>query len=119
MAGIAALSGPQTHIADMVKKLRQRRDFALKRINSMPRLAATKPKGAFYLFPKVDLQGTKWKDDSEFVTALLQETGVLVVNGSGFDPIYGSGHFRSVFLPDESMMSEAFDAVESFMKRHA
>jgi tyrosine/nicotianamine family aminotransferase len=119
MAGIAALSGPQTHIVEMVKKLRQRRDFALKRINSMPRLAAAKPKGAFYLFPKIDLQGTKWKDDSEFVTALLQETGVLVVNGSGFDPIYGSGHFRSVFLPDESMMSEAFDALESFMKRHA
>ena len=119
MAGIAALSGPQTHIFEMVKKLRQRRDFALKRINSMPRLAAAKPKGAFYLFPKIDLQGTKWKDDSEFVTALLQETGVLVVNGSGFDPIYGSGHFRSVFLPDESMMSEAFDALESFMKRHA
>jgi tyrosine/nicotianamine family aminotransferase len=119
MAGIAALSGPQAHIVEMVKKLRQRRDFALKRINSMPRLGATKPKGAFYLFPKVDLQGTKWKDDSEFVTALLQETGVLVVNGSGFDPIYGSGHFRSVFLPDERMMSEAFDAVESFMKRHA
>jgi tyrosine/nicotianamine family aminotransferase len=119
MAGIEALSGPQTHIVDMVKKLRQRRDFALKRVNTIPRLAATKPKGAFYIFPKVDLQGTKWNDDSQFVTELLQETGVLVVHGSGFDPIYGSGHFRSVFLPEESMLSGAFDAVESFMKRHS
>jgi tyrosine/nicotianamine family aminotransferase len=119
MAGIEALAGPQTHIVDMVKKLKKRRDFALSRINTIPRLAATKPKGAFYLFPKVDLQGTKWNDDNQFATELLQETGVLVVHGSGFDPTYGSGHFRSVFLPEESMLSEAFDAIESFMKRHS
>jgi aspartate/methionine/tyrosine aminotransferase len=119
MAGIEALTGPQTHIVDMVKKLRQRRDFALKRISTIPRLTVTKPKGAFYVFPKVDLKGTRWNDDSQFATELLQETGVLVVHGSGFDPTYGSGHFRSVFLPEESMLSEAFDAMESFMKRHS
>ena len=82
-------------------------------------MTATKPRGAFYLFPKVQLQGTKWKDDKAFITELLEETGVLVVHGSGFDPVYGSGHFRSVFLPEESIMSEAFDAIEDFMKRHS
>jgi alanine-synthesizing transaminase len=81
-------------------------------------LTVTKPQGAFYLFPRVGLQGTKWKDDKEFVTKLLEETGVLVVHGSGFDPVYGSGHFRSVFLPEESTMSEALDAIDGFMKRH-
>jgi tyrosine/nicotianamine family aminotransferase len=118
MAGIEALTGPQTHIPEMVRKLRARRDFALKRISTIPKLTTTKPEGAFYVFPKVDLQGTKWTNDSEFVLDLLRETGVLVVNGSGFDPTYGSNHFRIVFLPEESMLSEAFDSIETFMKGH-
>ena len=118
MAGIAALTGPQTHIPEMVEKLRARRDFALKRLSTIPRLTTAKPEGAFYIFPKINLQGTNWKNDSQFVLELLQETGVLVVNGSGFDSTYGSSHFRSVFLPDESMLSEAFDSIEDFMARH-
>ena len=117
--GIAALTGPQGHITQMVSTLKRRRDFALKRLTEIPGLTAAKPRGAFYLFPKIQLQGTKWKSDYEFVTELLEETGVLVVHGSGFDPVYGSGHFRSVFLPEEAMISEAFDAIEGFMKRHS
>jgi aspartate/methionine/tyrosine aminotransferase len=65
------------------------------------------------------MRGTKWRNDSEFVTELLEETGVLVVHGSGFDPKYGAGHFRLVFLPDEAMLGEAFDAIENFMQRRA
>lgn len=118
-AGIEALTGPQTHIAEMVKKLKQRRDFVLKRIQTIPRLTATKPKGAFYVFPRIDRRGTDWSDDNQFVSELLKETGVLVVHGSGFDPSYGKEHFRTVFLPDESMLSEAFDAIENFMKTHS
>ena len=118
MAGVAALTGPQTHIREMVKSLKERRDFAVKRIRAIPRLSATTPKGAFYNFPKVDLEGTPWSDDNQFVTAVLRETGVLMVHGSGFDPTYGSGHFRTVFLPDEKMLSEAFDLIEAFMKQH-
>jgi tyrosine/nicotianamine family aminotransferase len=118
IAGIAALTGPQTHIPDMVKKLRARRDFAFKRLSTISGLTTAKPHGAFYVFPKIELHGTTWKNDSQFVYELLQETGVLVVNGSGFDPTYGSGHFRSVFLADESVLSEAFDSIESFIARH-
>ena len=38
----------------------------------------------------------------DFVVQLLKETGVLIVNGSGFDPVYGKGHARIVFLPPDS-----------------
>ena len=116
MAGIEALKGPQTHITKMVNTLRQRRDLTVKRINEIPRLKTAKPRGAFYVFPSVDLRGTKWKNDFEFIVELLHETGVLVVHGSGFGPTYGSSHFRSVILQDESILSEAFDAIERFMK---
>lgn len=118
-AGVEALRGPQGHITEMVSKLQQRRDFSLKRLSEIPGLTASKPDGAFYLFPKIHAIGTTWKSDYDFVSELLKETGVLVVHGSGFDPDYGKDHFRAVFLPDESVLAEAFDAIESFMKRHA
>jgi len=118
-AGIEALRGPQGHIAEMVSKLRRRRDLSWKRANDIPGLSATKPAGAFYLFPKIKAIGERWKNDYEFVTQLLEETGVLLVHGSGFDPVYGKDHFRAVFLPDESMLAEAFDAIENFMKKHS
>lgn len=119
LAGVEALRGPQDHIREMVEKLRKRRDLAVRRVNAIPRLHTSKPDGAFYVFPKVDLAGTEWRSDEEFVTDLLKDTGVLVVQGSGFDANYGKDHFRAVFLPDEKLLDQAFDAVESFMKRHA
>ncbi len=118
MAAIEALRGPQDHIAEMVSKLRGRRDLSWKRINDIPGLFAPKPAGAFYLFPRINLIGKRWKSDAEFVSELLKETGVLLVHGSGFDPAYGKDHFRAVFLPDESILTEAFGAIEDFMKRH-
>jgi len=118
LAGIEALRGPQGHINEMVSKLKRRRDLIWKRANEIPGLFATKPAGAFYLFPRINEIGHRWKSDYEFVTELLRETGVLVVHGSGFDPMYGKDHFRAVFLPDETILTEAFDAIEDFMKRH-
>jgi len=117
MAGVEALRGPQEHVSEMVSELKRRRDFAWKRVNKIPGLVATKPAGAFYLFPRIQLN-SKWKDDKEFVTELLKETGVIVVNGSGFDPVYGKDHIRAVFLPSEAILGGAFSAIEEFMKRH-
>ncbi len=118
LAAIEALRGPQDHIPAMVSELKRRRDYSMKRINKIPGLIAPKPAGAFYLFPRIEAIGKRWKSDVEFASALLNETGVLVVHGSGFDSVYGKDHFRAVFLPDESMLAEAFDAIENFMKQH-
>ena len=116
-AGAAALNGPQDHIKDVVEKLRQRRDFAWKRLNEIEGISCTKPEGAFYIFPKIHGVGTRWKTDMQFVVELLRETGVLIVNGSGFDPVYGAGHARAVFLPPIGMLEEAFNELERFMKK--
>ena len=61
--------------------------------------------------------GKIWKTDMEFVVDLLKETGVLIVNGSGFDPVYGKGHARAVFLSPIPELEEAFNGLEGFMKK--
>jgi aspartate/methionine/tyrosine aminotransferase len=116
-AGAAALNGPQDDIKDVVDKLRQRRDYSCKRFNEMDGVSTTEPQGAFYIFPKIHDVGKVWKTDMEFVIDLLKETGVLIVNGSGFDPQYGKGHARAVFLPPIPILEEAFNAMEAFMKK--
>ena len=117
MAGIAALRGPQDHVKDLVDRLRIRRDYAWKRLNEIEGISCAKPEGAFYVFPKIHAVGSRWKTDMEFAVELLKETGVLLVHGSGFDPIYGAGHVRGVFLPPIETLEEAFNEVERFMKK--
>jgi alanine-synthesizing transaminase len=117
IAGVVALDGPHDFVKDIVDRLKQRRDFAYKRLNEIEGISTTKPEGAFYIFPKIHEVGTRWKTDMEFVVDLLKETGVLIVNGSGFDPVYGAGHARVVFLPPIEELDEAFNALEQFMKK--
>jgi alanine-synthesizing transaminase len=115
-AGVAALDGPQDHMKEVVDKLRERRDYSWKRLNRIEGISCSKPEGAFYIFPKIHEVGTRWKTDLQFVVELLKETGVLIVNGSGFDAVYGAGHARAVFLPPVKMLEHAFDELERFMK---
>ncbi len=117
IAAAAALNGPQDLVKDTVDRLRQRRDFAWKRLNEIEGISTSKPEGAFYIFPKIHDVGSIWKNDMEFVVDLLKQTGVLIVNGSGFDPVYGKGHARAVFLPPIEELNDAFNGLEQFMKK--
>jgi alanine-synthesizing transaminase len=117
IAGAAALNGPQDFVKGIVDRLRERRDYAYKRLNEIEGVTTAKPEGAFYIFPKIEGIGARWRDDMEFVIELLRETGVLIVNGSGFDPVYGKDHARIVFLPPINELEEAFNALEGFMKK--
>lgn len=115
-AAIEALRGPDDHIKDMVRRLRERRNYIMKRLDAVKRISYKEPKGAFYIFPKIDLDGSRWKSDADFVMDLLKTTGVLSVHGSGFGKQYGQGHFRMVFLPPLEMLEEAMNRLEKFIK---
>ena len=116
IAAIQALRGPRDHIIEMVQKLRKRRDYVVKRLNSINGISCKLPRGAFYVFPKIELEH-RWKDDREFVLDLLNSTGVLTVQGSGFGREFGAGHFRIGYLPPENVLEEAMDKIESFVSR--
>jgi len=105
------------HINELVLKLKNRRDYAWKRLNEIEGIKCTKPDGAFYLFPRVELDKSRWKSDKEFVLDFLLKEKVLVVHGSGFDETYGKNHFRAVFLPPLDTLEEAFTRLERFITK--
>jgi alanine-synthesizing transaminase len=114
-AALESLRGPQEYISKFVSELKTRRDLVVKRLNSMPGLSCTNPKGAFYAFPKIEQ--SKFDSDKEFVMELLNSKGVLTVHGSGFGKQYGSGHFRLVFLPNLNVLDLALDKIEEFVSQ--
>lgn len=116
-AARASLQGPQDYIVDMNRKLKERADFTYKRLNEMDLISTRRAKGALYMFPKIDLKGTPWKDDKDFVLDLIKEEGVVLVHGSGFCQSFGQGHFRTILLPPMTTLEEAYDKMESFIRR--
>jgi aspartate/methionine/tyrosine aminotransferase len=117
IAAAAALRGNNDHLKETMRRMRERRDLIYKRLNDIDSVSTRLPEAAFYIMPRIDLQG-RWKDDTEFVLDVLNKTGVVFVPGSGFGEKYGSGHFRSVFLPPPDMISEAMDRLDQFMTKH-
>lgn len=117
-AGTEALNGPQDHLKTTVEKIKQRSNFAWKRLNEIDGISCAKPEAAFYVFPRIHCVGSRWKTDMDFTLSLLRETGVLFVHGSGFDPVYGAGHVRIVVLPPLDTLEKALDEIEGFMKRN-
>lgn len=113
-AAQASLQGPQDYITEMNKKLKAREEFSVKRLNEIPGIHTNNGNGAFYLFPKIEL-GNTWKSDLDFIKELMEETGVVLVHGSGFCSEFGQGHFRTITLPRTEILAQAYDKLEKFM----
>jgi len=114
-AALESLRGPQNYINDFVSEMKKHRDLVVKRLNEMPGLSCSNPKGAFYAFPKIE--DNRFGSDKEFVTKLLESKGVLTVHGSGFGEQYGSGHFRLVYLPSIEILDSAMNKIEEFVSQ--
>ena len=112
-AALESLRGPQNYINDFVSEIKKHRDLVVKRLNEMPGISCSNPKGAFYAFPKIE--DNRFGTDKEFVTKLLETKGVLTVHGSGFGTQYGSGHFRLVYLPSLKVLESAMNKIEEFV----
>ncbi len=119
-----ALGGYQS-INDLVGeggRLRRQRDLAYELISAIPGVTCVKPTAALYMFPRLDPTLYPIVDDQQFFLELLQETRVMLVQGTGFNwP--APDHFRIVFLPHEDDLREAIGRLarflESYRKRHS
>lgn len=107
-----ALEGPQDHLVEVLRKLRKRAELTVEWAKRTPLVKLVAPKGAFYAYPTLEIPD----DDLVFVTDLLKQKHVLVVNGSGFGEKPGTRHMRIVFLPPEPVLGTAYDKMTQFMK---
>lgn len=97
-------------------RLREQRDLAWSMISQIPGVTCVKPKGAIYMFPKLDPQMYPVKDDAKFIYDLLEKEKILLVQGSAFN-IKDKNHFRIVFLPTSDVLQQAISKIERFLQK--
>ena len=98
-------------------RLRRQRDLAYELITAIPGVTCVKPSAALYMFPKLDPKMYPIADDREFFLELLEETRVMLVQGTGFNWPHPD-HFRIVFLPHEDDLREAIGRIARFLEQY-
>ncbi|MBV1789580.1 pyridoxal phosphate-dependent aminotransferase [Marinobacterium sp. D7] len=95
-------------------RLYDQRELAWEMLNAIPGVSCVKPRGAMYLFPKLDPTRYPIRNDEKFALDLLIQQKVLIVQGSGFN-LPDTQHFRLVFLPGADILSESIERIASFL----
>jgi alanine-synthesizing transaminase len=114
-----ALGGRQS-IRDLVLpggRLLEQRDAAVNTLRSIPGVSCVQPKGALYVFPRLDPEVYPIVDDRKFVLDFLRAERVLVVQGTGFNwPT--PDHLRIVTLPWAADLVEAIQRLGNFLSSY-
>lgn len=114
-----ALGGRQS-IHDLVLpggRLREQRDAAMAALKQIPGVTCVQPRGALYVFPRLDPEIYPIEDDQQFVLDLLRDQHVLVVQGSGFNWPQPD-HLRIVTLPRADDLTEAIGRIGAFLAEY-
>ena len=117
-ASVEALTGPQDFIPVRRRAFEERRDLVVSMLNQAKFIKCPKPEGAFYVYPsvaeaigKTAPSGKVLETDEDFVTELLEETGVAVVHGSAF----GAGpNFRVSYATSLAQLETACKTIQKF-----
>ena len=98
-------------------RIYEQRDCVYKGLNEIDGITAVKPKAAFYIFPKIDIERFGITDDEQFALDLLHEKRVLIVPGKGFN--WGKpDHFRVVYLPRRRVLRECMEDIADFLSTY-
>ena len=111
-AGLAALTGPQDSIAEMVAEFDRRRQIVVAGLNQLPGISCATPKGAFYAFPNIARTGWKAK---ALASSLLEDAGVAVVGGPDFG-VLGEGYLRLSYANSAENIRKALDRMGEFLR---
>lgn len=114
-----ALGGYQS-INDLVLpggRMKEQRDAAVEAVNKIPGLSCVTPKGAIYLFPKIDKSMYHFDDDEQLMLDFLKQEHILLVQGTAFNWIDPS-HFRIVFLPNVDDIKHALERFGEFLQQY-
>ncbi len=98
-------------------RIYEQREYVYKALNEIPGISAVKPKAAFYIFPKMDVERFNITDDEQFALDLLHEKRILITRGGGFN--WGKpDHFRIVYLPRMEVLHEALTDLADFFAHY-
>ncbi len=95
-------------------RLLRQRNIAYDKLNEIPGVSAVKPKGALYLFPRLDPNVYDIHDDSKLMLDILKAEKILMVQGTGFNWPHPD-HFRVVTLPWASQLENAIERLGNFL----
>jgi aspartate aminotransferase len=113
-AAIAALAGDQECVAKMNEAFKQRHDFIVAGLNSLPGVSCLPGAGTFYAFADVSkaVAAHGCRDDGELAELLLNEGGVAVVPGGGFG---APGHIRLSFACSMQTLEKALERMRKVL----
>jgi alanine-synthesizing transaminase len=110
-----ALNGDRAHQAAFAHALHVRAELTTRRLSAIPGMRCVMPRAAFYAMPQVTLpRGTT---DQDYILALLRDTGILCVYGSGFGTAPADGFFRIVYLAPPDELDAIYDDMADFTAR--
>jgi len=119
-AAVEALKGTQDFIVKRNQSFKKRRDVVVEALNKIDGISCLRPNGAFYVFPncskffnKKDKKGKIIKNDLDFVSSLLENYQVAVVQGSAFGL---EGYFRISYATSMDNLKKALDRISNFCK---
>ena len=113
-AAVAALTGPQTAVTEMLREYRTRRDQLIAWLAAEPRIKVVPPGGAFYLFPDISelLSPEGVRTSAAFAAQLLADAHVAVTAGEAFD---APGFLRISYATSLSRLEEGADRLKTFI----
>ena len=98
-------------------RLYEQRECIYNGLNNIPGIKVVKPKAAFYIFPKIDMEKYKINDDEKFALDFLKAKNILFINGTGFN-WNKQDHFRIVYLADCKKLKYATDSLKVFLDKY-
>jgi len=108
-AGVAALTGTQEPVAEMVAAFRQRREVIVAGLNSIPGITCRMPRGAFYVFPNITGTGLSSQACEDL---LLQKAGVATLSGTSFG-VTGEGYLRLSYANSVENIEKAIERIRT------
>jgi aspartate/methionine/tyrosine aminotransferase len=110
-AGVAALTGSQDAVTQMVAEFDRRRALVVEGLNRLPGVSCITPKGAFYAFPNIAKTGWKAKP---LASALLEQAGVATIGGPDFG-VHGEGYIRVSYANSAENIARALERMGAFL----
>lgn len=118
----------------VLRSLKRKAEILDRGINAIPGMHLEMPEGAMYGFVRFELppatgsasesrgeqerRTVEMERDEQYCLALLEETGICVVPGSGFGQEAGTFHFRTTFLPPQDEIEELVQRLSIFHRNY-